>query len=211
MTYSRPAALFSLICLIVSPVFAQISGGTCSSANLKGTYSLILTGRGISATGSFTGGSQAVGSATFDGQSAVTFSGTVNTNQALGRAFSYTEPIQSPPIATARSLLQREVRLRSLWSCGVAGESSTSRARTPPMSIPAAEATFFRSFARRLRYPASSVTKPRDSRSPAARKVEPPKKLACFSSTDKAMSRLVPRSLPAGRHPPRLLPLERIQ
>ena len=89
MTYSRPAALFSLICLIVAPVFAQISGGTCSSANLKGTYSLILTGRGISATGSFTGGSQAVGSATFDGQSAVTFSGTVNTNQALGRAFSY--------------------------------------------------------------------------------------------------------------------------
>ena len=67
----------------------QIGGGSCSAASLNGTYSLTLSGRGISAAGAFSGSYQAVGTATFDGQSSVTFSGTANTNQVAGKAFSY--------------------------------------------------------------------------------------------------------------------------
>jgi uncharacterized protein (TIGR03437 family) len=67
----------------------QISGGSCSASNLNGTYSLTLSGRNISAGGAFAGSYQAVGSATFDGQSVVTFTGTDNTNQVAGTPFSY--------------------------------------------------------------------------------------------------------------------------
>jgi uncharacterized protein (TIGR03437 family) len=81
-------------CLLVFgclPLLAQnqISGGSCSAANLSGTYSLTLSGRAISSAGALSGSYQAVGTATFDGQSSVTFSGTVNTNQAVGTPFSY--------------------------------------------------------------------------------------------------------------------------
>jgi hypothetical protein len=65
------------------------AGGNYSASNLNGTYSLILTGRGISTAGSFTGGYQAVGTASFDGQSKATFTGTVNTNLATGKTFTY--------------------------------------------------------------------------------------------------------------------------
>jgi uncharacterized protein (TIGR03437 family) len=65
------------------------TGTTCSASNLNGTYSLMLSGRGISSAGSFTGGYQAVGTASFDGQSKVTFTGTVNTNLATGKTFTY--------------------------------------------------------------------------------------------------------------------------
>jgi uncharacterized protein (TIGR03437 family) len=81
--YGQPTA--SLL-----PAVAQtISGGTCSAATLNGTYSLVLSGRGISSTGAFTGGYDAVGTSTFDGKSAVTFTGTVDTNLAEGKAFTY--------------------------------------------------------------------------------------------------------------------------
>jgi uncharacterized protein (TIGR03437 family) len=83
-------SLFSLSCLLVAPAVAQnqIGGGTCSAATLNGTYALTLSGRAISAAGSFAGTIQAVGTATFDGQSVVTFTGIANTNQVAGTLFS---------------------------------------------------------------------------------------------------------------------------
>ena len=66
-----------------------ISGGTCSASNLNGTYSLTLSGRSISAAGSFSGSFQGVGTASFDGQSKVTLTGTSNTNLAVGKSFNY--------------------------------------------------------------------------------------------------------------------------
>jgi len=75
----------------------QIGGGSCNASNLNGTYSLTLSGRGISATGAFSGSYQAVGTATFDGQSSVTFTGIVNTNQAAGAQFSYAGSYAVPP------------------------------------------------------------------------------------------------------------------
>ena len=90
MTYARTVLVFSLACLLAAPLFAQISGGSCSASNLNGTYALILSGRSISSTGSFTGSFQGLGTATFDGQGAVTLAGTSNTNLAQGKAFSLT-------------------------------------------------------------------------------------------------------------------------
>jgi len=91
MKQARTARLFSLVCLAIAPAFAQnqIGGGTCSSSSLNGTYALTLSGRGISTAGALTGTFQANGSATFNGQSSVTFSGIANTNQASGEPFSY--------------------------------------------------------------------------------------------------------------------------
>jgi uncharacterized protein (TIGR03437 family) len=90
MTTTRRAILFSFACLLAAPTFAQtITGGTCTAASLTGTYSLTLSGRGISAAGSFAGSYQGTGNATFDGQGNVTFTGTVNTNLASGKAFTY--------------------------------------------------------------------------------------------------------------------------
>lgn len=62
----------------------QIGGGTCSSATLSGNYSATLTGRGLSSAVTFTSTLEGIGSATFDGQSKVTFSLTSNTNKAFG-------------------------------------------------------------------------------------------------------------------------------
>ena len=90
MKTTRTAILLSFSCLLTAPMFAQtITGGTCSAANLNGTYSLTLSGRAISGAGSFAGSYQAVGNATFDGQGNVTLTGTSNTNLALGKAFTY--------------------------------------------------------------------------------------------------------------------------
>jgi uncharacterized protein (TIGR03437 family) len=91
MKYARTVGLFYFSCLLVAPAVAQnqIGGGSCSAASLSGTYSLTLSGRGISAAGAFAGTYQAVGTATFDGTSAVTFSGIVNTNQTARTQFSY--------------------------------------------------------------------------------------------------------------------------
>jgi uncharacterized protein (TIGR03437 family) len=91
MKYTRAAYLFSFACLLSASALAQnqIAGGSCNSSNLNGTYSLALSGRGISAAGAFTGSYQANGTATFDGQSSVILTGTANTNQAAGTPFSY--------------------------------------------------------------------------------------------------------------------------
>jgi hypothetical protein len=91
MTSARTACLFVFACLLAAPAIAQnqIGGGPCSAATLKGAYALSLSGRGISASGGFAGSIQAVGTATFDGVSEVTFTGIVNTNQVTGTPFSY--------------------------------------------------------------------------------------------------------------------------
>ncbi len=84
------AILLSCSCLLTAPAFAQtISGGSCSAANLTGTYSLTLSGRAISPAGSFAGSFQGDGTATFDGQSQVTLTGIDNTNLASGKPFTY--------------------------------------------------------------------------------------------------------------------------
>lgn len=70
--------------------YSQSTGGTCSASTLNGSYSLTLSGRGISGAGNFTGSYQGIGTATFDGQGNVTLAGTDNTNLAQGTAFSYT-------------------------------------------------------------------------------------------------------------------------
>ena len=92
MRRARGVLLFSLSCLLGAPLAAQnqITGGSCSPSNLNGTYSLILSGRGISSTGSFAGSFQGVGTATFDGQGTVKLTGIGNTNLAQGKAFNFT-------------------------------------------------------------------------------------------------------------------------
>jgi uncharacterized protein (TIGR03437 family) len=90
MNNARNAILLSFACLLGAPGFAQtITGGSCSAANLTGTYSLSLSGRAISAAGSFAGSYQGAGTITFDGVSNVTMTGTVNTNLASGKPFNY--------------------------------------------------------------------------------------------------------------------------
>ena len=90
MKTARYAVLLTCSSLFAAPSFAQtITGGACAASNLSGTYSLALTGRGISAAGSFTGSFQGNGTATFDGVSKVTLTGIANTNLASGKAFTY--------------------------------------------------------------------------------------------------------------------------
>jgi uncharacterized protein (TIGR03437 family) len=68
----------------------QITGGNCTAANLNGVYALTLSGRAISAAGAMAGAVQVVGTATFDGTSAVTFAGVANANLGAGSSFNYT-------------------------------------------------------------------------------------------------------------------------
>jgi uncharacterized protein (TIGR03437 family) len=90
MKKARTSFLFCFSCLLAAPVVAQtISGGSCSAANLNGTYSLTLSGRALSAAGSFAGSFQGIGLVTFDGVNAITLTGTANTNLALGKPFQY--------------------------------------------------------------------------------------------------------------------------
>ena len=65
------------------------AAGNCSAATLSGLYSMTLGGRQISASGSYTGTYEGNGFITFDGVSAVTLTGTVNTNLAAGKTFTY--------------------------------------------------------------------------------------------------------------------------
>src|SRR5580698_134366 len=73
---------------LAGSVFAQpqIGALTCSSATLSGTYSLTLSGRDLTSATAFSNVEQGVGTATFDGLSAVTFNLTNNTNKAQGVA-----------------------------------------------------------------------------------------------------------------------------
>jgi uncharacterized protein (TIGR03437 family) len=89
MKSARTAVLISFFCLLATRGSAQTSGGSCSPSTLKGTYSLSLGGRAISAAGSVTGIFQGDGTATFDGVGAVILAGTDNTNLASGKAFNF--------------------------------------------------------------------------------------------------------------------------
>lgn len=64
----------ALLCQLVSPIAAQIriGGNACSSASLKGAYSLTLNGVDLSSSGKYTKVLQGIGTATFDGLSNVT-------------------------------------------------------------------------------------------------------------------------------------------
>ncbi len=75
---------------IVSGQAHTVANQTCNASTLSGVYSLTLGGRAISASGTDTGAYEGLGSITFDGVSKVTLSGTVNTNLAAGKAFTYT-------------------------------------------------------------------------------------------------------------------------
>ncbi len=66
-----------------------VTGQTCGNSSLNGTYSLTMGGRALTAGGSFAGSFQADGTAAFDGQGKVTFTGTSNTNTAQGKQFTY--------------------------------------------------------------------------------------------------------------------------
>jgi hypothetical protein len=77
-------------------VSTQPVAGTCSNSTLNGTYSLSLSGRGISAAGNFAGSYQGIGMATFDGSGNVTLAGTTNTNLAQGKTFSYSGTYSLP-------------------------------------------------------------------------------------------------------------------
>lgn len=72
------------------PMLAQtITGGSCNASYLNGTYMLVLNGRAISSSGAFAGSFQSNGTATFDGVSKVTLTGTDNTNTVTGVSFTY--------------------------------------------------------------------------------------------------------------------------
>jgi hypothetical protein len=92
---SRYTTLLSiLVWLPAVPVLGQttIGGGACTSSALNGTYQLLLSGRQLTATGMTTKQFQAVGTATFDGLSKVTFTmtaNTVTTSQSFGTPLAY--------------------------------------------------------------------------------------------------------------------------
>jgi hypothetical protein len=81
-----PACLLAIALAMTVAAQPQIGGGTCNSGTLNGTYSLTLSGRSLSSSTAFTNVQQGVGTATFDGLSAVTFKLTNNTNKAVGVA-----------------------------------------------------------------------------------------------------------------------------
>ena len=78
------------------PSGQTITGGTCSTSDLNGTYTLLLNGRAISNAGTLSGSYQSIGTANFDGQGNVTLAGIANTNLAQGQTFSYTGTYSVP-------------------------------------------------------------------------------------------------------------------
>ena len=97
-----PASVLAIAAALTAAAQPQIGGGTCNSGTLTGTYSLALTGRDLSASTTFNNVEQGVGTATFDGLSAVTFTLTNNTNKTVGVAekLSGTYSLQSNCIGT---------------------------------------------------------------------------------------------------------------
>ncbi len=94
MKCSGALALCAIPCLtglLATPSLAQttIGGGTCSSATLNGTYAVSMTGRQLTSAGKFTNVMQANGSATFDGQSKVSFTMTQSTLQTTGTPLNW--------------------------------------------------------------------------------------------------------------------------
>jgi hypothetical protein len=83
-----------LFCLPAAPLLAQpaIGSSPCNSSTLNGAYELILSGRQVATTGAVSQLFQAVGTATFDGLSKVTFTmtaNTVTTSQNFGKPLVY--------------------------------------------------------------------------------------------------------------------------
>ncbi len=83
------ASLLSLFAMLAAPVLAQTATAPCSAATLSGTYSLTLTGRAIAASGNLNALFEGIGTATYDGVSKVTFSGTDDSISATGQSFTY--------------------------------------------------------------------------------------------------------------------------
>jgi hypothetical protein len=96
---SYGAGLLLLSCLLAQTLVAQtqIGGGACNSSSLTGTYAFSLTGRQVSASGTFTAVLQANGSATFDGTNKFSLAMTAGTIQAVNTPLTYsgTYSIQS--------------------------------------------------------------------------------------------------------------------
>ena len=95
-TYRFYPALAGLILAFPFFAAAQTAPPACSAATLTGTFSLVLTGRDVNTSVTLTKTTQAVGTATFDGVSKVTFNLTANTNvsQSVTQTWSgsYTLP-----------------------------------------------------------------------------------------------------------------------
>jgi len=88
----QPSAyLLFLPCLLAPTALAQttVGGGTCSSMSLNAVYAVSITARQITASGAYTGVFQSNGSATFDGESAVTITLTANTGQTVGKPITW--------------------------------------------------------------------------------------------------------------------------
>ncbi|HTS63428.1 MAG TPA: hypothetical protein VMH28_15485 [Candidatus Acidoferrales bacterium] len=105
MTCRRIALGFLFPCMAALPLAAQIKigGGTCSSASLNGTYAVSITGRQVTAAGTFTNIFQATGSANFDGLSKFTFAGAADTLLSAGAplAWSGTYSMQANCVGSA--------------------------------------------------------------------------------------------------------------
>jgi hypothetical protein len=88
---STTALRFLFVGLLAAPLLAQtqIGGGNCNSASLNGTYALSISGRQVSASGTFAGVLQANGWATFDGLSTISIALTENTNQVVGAPLTW--------------------------------------------------------------------------------------------------------------------------
>jgi hypothetical protein len=112
MKQQSPALLSIFACLLAAPlVLAQptIGGGSCSSSTVSGTYAIMITGRGVTqsvvtpaglstavrpavsatTTENLTKVFEAIGSATFDGQSKVNFTLAADTNTATNTTVTW--------------------------------------------------------------------------------------------------------------------------
>jgi uncharacterized protein (TIGR03437 family) len=80
-----------LLMVAAGPVLlqAQITGGPCTPAMLKGSYAFAMTGRSISINNVVSGYLVSNGTATFDGVSSVTISLTADTTQTQQKALVY--------------------------------------------------------------------------------------------------------------------------
>jgi uncharacterized protein (TIGR03437 family) len=90
--YGTLASMF--LCLAGLPALAQttIGGGSCTSSSLTGTYEVLMNGRQVTSTGSISKLVELIGTASFDGLSAVTLTTTanaVNGSQSFGTPLVY--------------------------------------------------------------------------------------------------------------------------
>lgn len=84
------------------PVYGQPTAagpptsGSCSAADLTGSYGFSMTGRAVSPSGLFTGSLQANGTATFDGAGKVTLTLAANSNLQQGQNLTYSGTYSIP-------------------------------------------------------------------------------------------------------------------